>query len=83
MRIYGIPVTDTHCCLLIGELLADESPAALNLAERLSAALARKEAAAPLVPGERDLLLRNIPKKPPNGLVALRKSLKDDQRARK
>jgi hypothetical protein len=82
MRIYGIPVADTNVRLLIAQLLADERAPALNLAERLSAALARHESVAPLVPGERDILLRSIPKQPPNGLVSLRKSLKDDQRAR-
>jgi hypothetical protein len=83
MRIYGIPVTDINCRLLIAELLAAETPEALNLAERLSNALARNEAVAPLVPGERDILLRNIRKKPPNSLVPLRDALKNDQRARK
>ena len=83
MRIYGIPITDINCRLLIAELFASETPEALNLAERLSDALIRDEAVAPLVPGERDILLRNLPKKPPNGLVALQDALKKDQRARK
>ena len=82
MRIYGVDVTDINCRILIAELLADESPAAVSLAERLSAALTRDEPVAPLVPGERDILLGAIAKKPPNGLVALRKALRDDQRAR-
>ena len=81
MRIYGIPdaVTDINCRLLIEQLLADESPEALNLAERLSNALTRKEAAAPLVPGERDILLRNIPNPPPSGLAPLRQSSRQRQ----
>jgi hypothetical protein len=82
MRLFGVLVSEVNCRILISELLADESPQALNLAERLSAALARKEPVAPLVPGERDALLRHIPKKPPSGLVALRDALKSDQLAR-
>jgi hypothetical protein len=82
MRIYGIRVSDSNCRLLIAQLLAEESTPALNLAERLSEALARHETVAPLVPGERDLLLRNIPKNPPSGLMELRDALRKDKSAR-
>jgi hypothetical protein len=64
--LYGIRVSDNNWRLLI----ADESPQALNLADRLSAALARKETV--LVSAERDTLLRGIPKKPPSGLALSR-----------
>jgi hypothetical protein len=81
MRIYGIRVSDINCRLLIAQLLAEEITPALNLAERLSEALARNETAAPLVPGERDLLLRNIPKHPPSRLMELRDALRKDKSA--
>ena len=82
IRLFGVLVFDINCRILIAELLADESRQALKLAERLSAALARKEPVAALVPGERDALLRLIPKTMPSGLLALRDALKNDQAAR-
>ena len=82
MRLYGVAVTDNNCRLLITALIADGSPAALETAERISGELAQRKATTALNPEARDALLRNIPKQPPSGLIALRQALVNDQRAR-
>ena len=82
MRLYGVAVTDNNCRLLITALIADGSPAALETAERISRELAQQRPTTALNPEGRDALLRNIPKHPPSGLIALRQALANDQRAR-
>ena len=82
MRLYGVAVTDNNCRLLITALIADGTPAALETADRISGELAQRPAATALSPAGRDALLRNIPKQPPSGLIALRQALLKDQRAR-
>ena len=83
MRLYGVAVTDNNCRLLITSLIADGAPAALETAERISGELAQRRATTALSPEARDALLRNIPKPPPSGLIALREALVKDQRARR
>ena len=82
VRLYGVAVTDNNCRLLITALIADGTPAALETAERISGELAQRKATTALNPEARDALLRNIPKQPPSGLIALRQALVNDQRAR-
>jgi hypothetical protein len=82
VRLYGVAVTDNNCRLLITALIADGSPAALETAERISGELTQRPATSALSPAGRDALLRNIPKHPPSGLIALRDALVKDQRAR-
>lgn len=82
VRLYGVAVTDNNCRLLITALIADGSPAALETADRISRELAQQPATTALKPEGRDALLRNIPKHPPSGLIALRQALANDQRAR-
>ena len=82
MRLYGVAVTDNNCRLLITALIADGSPAALDTADRMSGELAQRPATTALDPDGRDALLRNIPKHPPSGLIALQQALANDQRAR-
>ena len=83
MRLFGVNLSDINCRLLVASLVADATPDALELAERISGGLTRHEPATPLTPADRDTLLRTMPKPLPSGLVALRDALANDQRARR
>ena len=82
MRLYGIAVTDINCRLLISSLVAEGSPESFEIAERISSGVRVHDATTKLTPAERDALLRNIPRRPASGLVALRVALANDKRAR-
>jgi hypothetical protein len=82
MRLYGVAVSDIYCRVIVSALLTDGTPVALDLAEKMSAGLARREPVAALSIADRDAILKNFPKPLPSGLVGFRDALVKDKRAR-
>ncbi len=75
IRLNGHEISDVNARLLINALITDGSPQALDLAERISAALTTHKDEEPLTPAERDMLLHRMPQPITRGLVELRDDL--------
>jgi hypothetical protein len=81
MRLLGLPISDVDMRGLVASLVADDEPAATELAGRIARALELRTTVLALSPVERDLILLQL-EEPPEGLAELRGALLRDHHDR-